>query len=210
MAAFWEGVLAGYGIAIPVGVIAILIVEIGLRRGFLSAFMAGAGAASADLIYAALAAVAGEAVSEALTPHALILRIASAGVLIGLGGYGLWQLWRNRQPTGAEPKPGDGRSPSAIYLQFLGLTLLNPLTIAYFGALILGSEPGLLATAVDRTAFILGAALSSLSWQSFIAGMGAVANRRLSPRFQIYASLLGNLVVIALGLRIGAQIVMAG
>lgn len=31
MAAFWEGVLAGYGIAIPVGVIAILIVETGLR-----------------------------------------------------------------------------------------------------------------------------------------------------------------------------------
>ena len=45
MTAFWEGVLAGYGIAIPVGAIAILIVDLGLRRGFQPAFMAGAGAA---------------------------------------------------------------------------------------------------------------------------------------------------------------------
>lgn len=210
MTAFWEGVLAGYGIAIPVGAIAILIVETGLRRGFLPAFMAGAGAASADLIYASLAAIAGDVVSASLAPYGLGLRIASAAILVGLGGYGLWRLWRRRQMEDVSAMRADGRSPSAIYLQFLGLTLLNPLTVAYFGALILGSEPGLLATAVDQTAFIIGAALSSLSWQSFIAGVGAVANRRLSPRFQVYASLLGNLVVIALGLRIGVQIMVAG
>jgi len=32
--AFIEGLIAGYGIAIPVGAIAILIVEMGLRCGF--------------------------------------------------------------------------------------------------------------------------------------------------------------------------------
>ena len=32
--AFVAGVVAGYGIAIPVGAIAVLIVETGLRRGF--------------------------------------------------------------------------------------------------------------------------------------------------------------------------------
>ena len=51
--------MAGYGIAIPVGAIAILIVDMGLRRGFGLGFMAGAGAAAADFIYASLAAVAG-------------------------------------------------------------------------------------------------------------------------------------------------------
>lgn len=172
--------------------------------------MAGAGAASADFIYASLAAIAGEVVSAALAPYALALRIASAAILVGLGGYGLWGLWQRQQSGEATAVKTDNRSPFAIYFQFLGLTLLNPLTVAYFGALILGSEPGLLATAVDRTAFILGAALSSLSWQSFIAGIGAVANRGLSPRFQVYASLLGNLVVIALGIRIGVQIMAGG
>ena len=39
MTAFGEGVVAGYGIAIPVGAIAILIIELGLRRGFRAGFM---------------------------------------------------------------------------------------------------------------------------------------------------------------------------
>lgn len=50
-----EGVLAGYGIAIPVGAIAVLILDVSLRRGFRVGFMAGAGAAFADFLYAALA-----------------------------------------------------------------------------------------------------------------------------------------------------------
>jgi hypothetical protein len=45
MEAFITGVVAGYGIAIPVGAIAILIVEVGLKHGFRPAFFAGAGAA---------------------------------------------------------------------------------------------------------------------------------------------------------------------
>jgi threonine/homoserine/homoserine lactone efflux protein len=73
MTAFWEGVLAGYGIAIPVGAIAILIVDMGLRRGFLSGFMAGAGAATADFIYALLAVIAGATLAMALAPYALWL-----------------------------------------------------------------------------------------------------------------------------------------
>jgi len=56
MTPFWEGVLAGYGIAIPVGAIAVLIVDMGLRRGFGFGLMAGAGAATADFLYAGLAA----------------------------------------------------------------------------------------------------------------------------------------------------------
>ncbi len=42
MTPFVEGLIAGYGIAIPVGAIAILIVEMGLRCGFRVGFMAGA------------------------------------------------------------------------------------------------------------------------------------------------------------------------
>jgi threonine/homoserine/homoserine lactone efflux protein len=72
---FWEGVLAGYGIAIPVGAIAILIVDTGLRRGFTVGFMAGAGAAAADFIYASLAALTGEALASLLTPYATALRV---------------------------------------------------------------------------------------------------------------------------------------
>jgi threonine/homoserine/homoserine lactone efflux protein len=202
MNAFWEGVIAGYGIAIPVGAIAILIVDMGLRRGFPTAFMAGAGAATADFIYALLAAIAGVTLAIALAPYAGVLQIASAIVLLALGGYGLWQAWKIKAAQRTTLFPEDNHSLWRIYLRFLGLTLLNPLTITYFGALILGRDATNTTTAFDQLLFVIGAALASLSWQTLLAGVGSLANQRLSPRFQRLTSITGNLIVIAFGLRI--------
>lgn len=202
MSAFWEGVLAGYGIAIPVGAIAILIVDLALRRGFAAGFMAGAGAATADFVYALLAVAAGASLAIALAPYAFVLRIASAVVLLLLGGYGLWQAWQINEKPAAGPVDGDSQGLPGVYLRFLGLTILNPLTIAYFAALILGRDAGATVNALDRLLFVVGAAMASLSWQTLLAGFGALANQRLSPRFQRLTSIVGNLVVIGLGVRI--------
>ncbi len=202
MSAFWEGMVAGYGIAIPVGAIAILIVETALRQGFFTGFMAGAGAATADLIYATIAVLAGVAVATALAPYASALKITSVIVLLGLGSYGLWRAYRRRNQQSVKAEEPGRKSRFRTYWQFLGLTLLNPLTVVYFGALILSRDPTANATTAGRLAFIIGAALASLSWQSLLAGTGALAKRVLSPRFQLYTSVLGNLVVIGLGLRI--------
>ncbi|MGB4975846.1 MAG: hypothetical protein WBR35_03825, partial [Anaerolineae bacterium] len=60
-----------------------------------------------------------------------------------------------------------------------------------------------------RVMFVLGAAVASLSWQSLLALVGAAAHRRLSPRFQLLTSLLGNLIVLLLGLRIAWQVLAA-
>lgn len=200
MNAFGEGLLAGYGIAIPVGAIAILIVNTAMMRGFRSGFMAGAGAASADLLFALLAAVGGQALATALTPLAPTLRVISALVLVSLGVFGLWKL---RQATAAGDTPGLAAASGArTYVQFLGLTLLNPLTVAYFAALILGRGAALAFTPQQRLLFILGAALASLSWQTLLAVIGALARRRLSPGFRLATTVVGNLIIIALGLRL--------
>jgi arginine exporter protein ArgO len=206
LSAFWEGVLAGYGIAIPVGAIAILIIDMGLRRGFGLGFMAGAGAATADFLYASLAAIAGGALAGLLAPLAPALRIASALVLFGLGGYGLWRAGRRASPETLETVPPGGHLHT--FAQFLALTLLNPLTVAYFSALILGRNAGATVTFAERAAFVLGAALASLSWQTLLAGVGALAQRRMSPRFQVLTSMVGNLVVIGLGMRILVQLLV--
>lgn len=198
--AFWRGVLAGYGIAIPVGAIAILIVEGALRRGFGWGFAAGAGAATADLVYAGLAAVAGQALSLLLAPYAAALRVTSAVVLLLIGGYGLWRLRQTPEPARTPGTNGSNRLRT--YGQFLGLTLMNPLTIAYFASLILGMQAGTLDTPGSRLAFVAGAGLASLSWQTLLAAIGALGHRHLSPRFQLAASLLGNLLIVAFGVGI--------
>ena len=94
---FVQGLIAGYGIAIPVGPIAILIIELGIRRGFWVAFCAGAGAASADLVYATIASIAGTFLVSILKPYSTIIHIVSALVLIALG---LWLLYSGRRSMG--------------------------------------------------------------------------------------------------------------
>ena len=194
--ALLKGVLAGYGIAIPVGAIAVLIVQVGIRCGFRCAASAGAGAASADLVYSVVAVTAGTAVARSIESLGDPLRLASGGVLVLIG---VWGLYRGRR----EPPPSDVDLPgpadyAATYAKFLGLTLINPLTVVYFAAFILGSGLAEDLTAAGAAFFVAGAFLASLSWQIGLAGIGAVARHRLPQKFRIGAVVAGNLLIIAM------------
>ena len=91
------------------------------------------------------------------------------------------------------------------YLRFLVITLLNPTTILYFAALILG-RPDLGDGPAERTAFIAGAALASTSWQLLLAVLGALAHQRLPWKLQLGISLLGNAVVAGFAIVIAQSI----
>jgi arginine exporter protein ArgO len=210
--ALLAGLAAGYGIAIPVGAVAVLIVETGIRSGFRAAVAAGAGAASADGIYAAIAALFGVALAGALAPAQVPLRAAAIVILVGLALRGFRSVARDAQlarrrdadaarpgPDGAHPPVPTGpaqRPPRRIYAAFLGITLLNPMTITYFAALILGLG-GIGSGAPEKIAFVAGAFAASLSWQMLIAAAGAALHRRLAPRLRIAVGLTGNAIVLA-------------
>jgi threonine/homoserine/homoserine lactone efflux protein len=199
MSAFIEGMLAGYGIAIPVGAVAILIVSLSMQAGFRIGFMAGAGAASADFFYAILAGVAGTAVIALLQPIAPVLRVTSGLVLIGLGATAIAKGIRS---SGSSEKQMHAAGPLGTFVQFMGITLINPLTVVYFTALVLGRDPSLKPGILEQVFFALGAGIASLSWQTLLAGLGGIARNRLSHRFRIVATILGNLLVLGLGVRV--------
>ncbi|HXZ97925.1 MAG TPA: LysE family transporter [Candidatus Acidoferrum sp.] len=198
--AFLSGMIAGYGIAIPVGPISILIIELGLRRGFRVAFSAGAGAASADLIYATIASLAGTFLVSVLTPFATILRVVSGFGLIAIGAWLLYH-GRNRSDRANEPQLDTANCPQT-YGMFLGLTLLNPVTITYFTTLILGMRANSSQFSANVILFVSGAFLASLSWQSLVASVSGIAHKRLSVKIQAATFTIGNLVVMALGVAI--------
>ena len=105
------GALAGFGIAVPVGAIAVLIVTTAAARGAVVGFAAGAGTASADGIYASLAALFGAALSGVIAPWLAGLRVAAAIVLAAIGLIGLWRLRpgeRTRRGWRAGGRPGSG------------------------------------------------------------------------------------------------------
>jgi arginine exporter protein ArgO len=57
-------------------------------------------------------------------------------------------------------------------------------------------------TLADQVVFVIGAGLASLSWQTLLAVLGGLGRERLSPRFQNIAVILGNLIILALGILI--------
>jgi arginine exporter protein ArgO len=220
--AFIAGIIAGYGVAIPVGAIAVLIVDASLRRGLRVGLAAGAGAATADGFYAGLAAIAGAAIARLVSPIQAQLGWLSVGALVLIATRGLLVLRRElaRAPANEPAEDGASRHQSVTptrsrddpargtYLRFLALTIINPMTVIYFAALVLGL-PAIGTGAAERAAFVAGAFLASLSWQSLLAGVGAIVHRRLPERSRLATSLVGNVIVLALAANIARGLLAA-
>ena len=192
MRSFLQGVVAGYGIAIPVGPVSVLIMQTSTRRGLGIAAAAGMGAASADLVYATLSVAFGSAAAELLEPVGDELRLVAAAILIVVAVRGL--LTARHKPD-AEDAAGPGAAKT--FAGFLGITMLNPVTIAYFAALVLGLR--LAAGSLGgKFLFVLGAFLASASWQLAVATFGTVLHHALGERGRVATSVAGSLIIAGL------------
>jgi arginine exporter protein ArgO len=209
------GLLAGYGIAIPVGAIAVLIIETAARHGGRIGAAAGLGAASVDGIYAAIAVLFGAGLAAVVAPVATPLRWVSVAVLVAIAAVGLRRALRDGADPlgrGGPPEPADLRAtaPRAgrTYAGFLGLTLLNPMTVVYFGALVLGL-PALRGGIAERLVFAAAAFVASASWQLLLAAIGALLHRHATRGAIRATSVAGNLIILGFAARIAAGLLSA-
>ncbi|WP_233559012.1 LysE family transporter [Micromonospora radicis] len=204
--AFLAGVVAGYGVAIPVGAIAVLILGLAARTSLRVGAAAALGVATADGLYAAIAAFGGAVVAGWLAPAATPLRLTAAAVLMILAGHGAWRALRPRPPapddggrSGARAARRGLDTPARAFAGILALTLLNPATIVYFTALVLGRVDLGGSGIVVAASFTLGVFLASVSWQLLIAVGGAMVGRVLtSARGRMITALVSSAIVAAL------------
>ncbi|HEX6946333.1 MAG TPA: LysE family transporter [Acidimicrobiia bacterium] len=199
MRPFLSGVVAGYGIAIPIGAIGILIIETGMRSGLRKGLAAGAGAATADFVYALLAVLGGAGIAAAVGEIGPTFRYAGGALLVVMAVLGI------RRALGRNPivrRSGFAEGTGATYATFLGLTLINPATVVYFVAVVMGLGLAAGMTALEGTAFVAGAALASLSWQWLLAWGGSSLGARLSDRARRWFGVAGNLLVLGLAVAI--------
>jgi threonine/homoserine/homoserine lactone efflux protein len=199
VSSFVTGLVAGFAIAMPPGAVTSLIVRIGLARGFRAALAAGWGTATVDGLYCVIAVLAGAAVVPLLGAVDAPLRLVTGLVLVGLGLRGL--ATARREPASAGST--DARDLAATYARFVAITLVNPATLAYFVAIALGFAGSVLS---DAGAFIAGVFVASLTWHAILALTSGSLHGRLSPRARAVLTVVANGVVVALGLRILAQI----
>lgn len=201
--AWVSGLVAGYGVAIPVGAIGVLIISLSARTSWRVGAGAALGVATADGIYAAVAVLGGAAVAGLIRPVATPLRIvAGLALLVIAGRIAVTARRHYRDPARAAQPPALSTAPRA-FAALLGLTMLNPATVIYFTALVLGRNPGASSGAAAATVFVVAVLVASASWQLLLAAGGTALGRTLgSPRGRLVTALVSGVIVAALAVRV--------
>jgi arginine exporter protein ArgO len=201
------GLVAGYGVAVPVGAIAVLILGLSARTSLVVGAGAGLGAATADGIYAAVAAAGGAAVAGLVRPVATPLRWLAAAVLVALAARTAAVAWRQHRGPDRPPRPDRGlTTPGRAYLGLLALTLLNPATVIYFSALVLGRQAQGTRTLATSAVFVLAAFAASASWQLLVAASGTAVGRVLAgARGRLATALASSALIVLLAAALVAR-----
>ena len=80
---------------------------------------------------------------------------------------------------------------------------MNPTTIVYFTALIVGNRSAALGQPLAHVLFVVAAFAASAGWQLVLAGGGAALGHMLTgQRGRLISALVSSVVIVALALRL--------
>ena len=203
---FPKGMLFGLSVAAPVGPIAVLTIRRTIGDGFRMGFATGLGAATADATYGLIAALGLTAIMSALTSHADLIRLAGGVMLLVIG---LRALLQARSHAGTDARNvADVPSAKSAYMQAVGLTLTNPMTVLVFIALFAGiGIHGEGANNADAAVLVVGVALGSALWWLVLVQLVTRVRHRLSGRAVRLIDLASSFVIAGFGV---AAIVATG
>jgi threonine/homoserine/homoserine lactone efflux protein len=194
--ALLRGLAIGFAIAAAIGPIGLLCIRRTLVDGAAVGVASGLGAATADGLYASVAAFGVTALADLLIGMRRPLGVVGGVFLVGLAIHAL----RSRPQATADRPP---RTLLSAYATTVGLTIANPATILSFAAAFVGL--GLVGhDTATAAALVLGVFTGSASWWVILAVIVAVFRARLGPRAlrRLAAGssvLIGLLGVVAIG-----------
>jgi putative LysE/RhtB family amino acid efflux pump len=195
----------GLAVAMPVGAMGVLCIERTLARGWTAGVATGLGIATADAVYASVAAFGVTAISTLVVQWHSPLRLLGGVALVAIGLRALASAPVSAGIPGAVLGNGPDFRPTltghgALYLSALALTLANPMTIIAFAGVFMGA--GLAGFGVGRQAVVatVGVALGSLAWWLVLAGGTAALSRRMTARSAAWVTRISGMALAAFGL----------
>ncbi len=192
---FLQGLVIGFSIAAPVGPIGLLCIRRSLAQGRAAGFVSGLGAATADALYGAIAALGLTAIANLLLAHQRWLQLGGGGFLLWLGIATL-RARPPAQPAAAAPA---ANLPAAFGSTLL-LTLANPLTILSFAGILAGLGTGAAAGyPVAAGWLVAGVFLGSAAWWLFLSVAAGWLGRRLEHNGLRIVNLASGAIIAAFG-----------
>lgn len=195
-------VVIGVAVAAPVGAIGVLCIQRTLAGGWHAGVATGLGVATADALYASVAAFGVSAISSTLVSAQTPLRVAGGIALIYLGARSAIGAWRTTagSPASAPPPPAVSmRSVFALYGSAVALTLTNPMTIMAFVAVFAGAglsvAPGFGAAATATAGVFVG----SLCWWAILVSTVATMRHAIGSRTQRVIGVVSGAAIAVFG-----------
>ncbi len=191
-----KGLLLGLAIAAPVGPIGVLCIRRTLAEGWLTGFLTGLGAATADGFYGGVAAFGLTAISGTLVAEQGIIRVAGGLLLCYLGARTLLA-----KPAMEAASARHGRGLAGAYATTVGLTLTNPATIISFATVFaaLGLAGAVGNTFAAPALLTLGVLLGSACWWLLLSGGVSVLRYRLTSGALRWVNRLSGIVLLGFG-----------
>jgi threonine/homoserine/homoserine lactone efflux protein len=198
MDALLSGLGLGFGVAAGFGPINVLCLTTGLRNGFAPAFGIGLGAALVDGLYAVLAGLGAAAVLGGDAGDWFQVFGGAALVVIGIRIA--------RAARGTAESPATAGSLWGAFALSVAATAANPLTIVSWAAAFAGVVPALDLTRLETLTILpLAIAAGTLSWFTLVSAAAAYARRFATERVLRAVSLVGGLVIAAIGVVIAVE-----
>jgi threonine/homoserine/homoserine lactone efflux protein len=191
-----RGLLIGLAIAAPVGPIGVLCIRRSLAEGWLTGFLTGMGAATADGFYGGVAAFGLTAISGVLMAEQGIIRIVGGLLLCYLGVRTLLA-----KPAIEAAAARRGRGLLGAYATTVGLTLTNPATIISFATVFAAlGLAGAVGSGVAAPGLLtLGVFLGSACWWLLLSGGVSLLRSRLNTGALHWVNRLSGVVLLGFG-----------
>jgi threonine/homoserine/homoserine lactone efflux protein len=193
--AFLRALGIGFLVAAPVGAMALLCMQRTLARGRASGYATGAGIATADALYASVAAFGLTALTGALTGAQGWVRLVGGAFLVYLGVRAMLSKPRTR----AE-EDGAGVPLLGVYASAFGLTLANPQTIIAFAGIFAGA--GLVVAGGGWTlpaVTVAGVFAGSLAWWLVLVTVTGALREKIGERVLVWVTRVSGVAIAVLG-----------
>ena len=189
---FLRGLLIGISIAAPVGPIGVLCIRRTLAEGKLKGFLSGMGAASADMVYGAIAAFGLTVVTDLLVDNAIWLHLIGGCFLLYLGVKTFLEKPANHAVQASQS------GYFGAYISTFFLTITNPMTILSFAAIFAGTMfPGNTSSPIVLVAGVFTG--SATWWLALSFGVGLMRDR-LNQNLMTMINRVSGLIIVTFGI----------
>lgn len=203
---FGIGFAAGLALAIPVGPMAIMLINNTVSRGLKHGVVGAFGMATVDGFYAFAVFAVGSLISTWLDAYGLWLSLTGAAILLYLGVSTILSSLRILKSNQSNVATTSSGSVWNTYLKFMGATVVNPPTALYFLALapyVSGFESEIsLGTLL---VFAVSVFVGSIIWQELLVVLGLGVRGLTTPKVRTIIGFIGGLMIVALAINMGVH-----